>query len=406
MSSHSHQEQRKKFIFVLTSGGDAPGMNAAVRATVRASLGKGWRVFGVRGGYKGLTNGQIFEYDPSETEPFSRSVAGCIQKGGTVLGSRRFPEFKDESRRKQALHHMKMKISDGPGPICIGLVAIGGDGSFRGALGLSETNKKTGTFSELVVVGIPATIDNDIPGTRVSIGADTAVNTAVDAIDKIRDTARSHRRVFFIEVMGRRCDFLPTMVGLASGAHRIIGPGDYADIDEIVGEITVGFELGKSQMLYIVAGGVAGHILDGSRGAFGARQTERASLVAQMVWENIEKGYRSRIKSMNPGHMQRGGSPSGYDRRIATVYGDAAVQYIASPSDFEVVAGPDSAGVLDAVMVGVSCQDEQWDSVRFTSLELIVQRADEREDGGGPTGIRYLERYGPINRRCLRVLDS
>ena len=219
-------------IAVLTSGGDAPGMNAAIRAVTRYALAHGLEAFGVMKGYSGLLEGQLERLSAS-------SVANIIQRGGTILKTDRCPEFHKKSCRKEAVRLAREQGIDG-------LVVIGGDGSFRGAHALW-------TEFKFPVIGIPGTIDNDIAGTEATIGFDTAVNNALNAIDKIRDTASAHERTFLVEVMGRNSGYIALDVGIGGGAEAILMPEDKAPVSEIAARIQRGLERGKTSSIVVMA---------------------------------------------------------------------------------------------------------------------------------------------------------
>ena len=275
-----------KKIGVLTSGGDAPGMNAALRAVVRTAIFYKLEVVGIMRGYQGLIEG---EFVPME----SKSVSKIINLGGTILHTSRCPEFKDIEVRRKAVDGLKEAGIDA-------LVVIGGDGSFRGA---NDIFKDFG----YPVVGIPATIDNDIYGTDFTIGFDTAINTAMDAIDKIRDTAHSHDMVFFVEVMGRDAGFIALHTGIATGSEVTLIPEIQKDIDSLVDYLKIGRRKNKTSGIVVVAEG--GHL--GS-----------AAEVAKQVKERIPS-YEVRVTTL--GHIQRGGSPSCSDRVLASIYGYESV---------------------------------------------------------------------------------
>mgnify|MGYP001033162321 FL=1 len=274
-----------KKIAVLTSGGDAPGMNAAIRAVVRTAIHNGIEVMGVQRGYSGLINGELFTMDRT-------SVSDIIQRGGTILRTARCPEFKNEEVRKKAA-----KILQAYGVEA--LVVIGGDGSFTGAKLLSKLGIKT--------IGIPGTIDNDLAYTDFTLGFDTALNTVVDAINKIRDTSTSHERVSIVEVMGRHCGDLALYAGLAGGAEAIIVPEKDFDKNELCKTILEGKANGKMHNLVLLAEGIGG--------AF-----ELAKEVEDVT------GIETRATIL--GHIQRGGSPSAYDRVLASKMGAKAVEVL------------------------------------------------------------------------------
>lgn len=274
-----------KKIAVLTSGGDSPGMNAAVRAVVRKALFHNVEVYGVYQGYLGLLNNNI--------HPMERgSVGDKIQRGGTFLHSARCPEFKDKEVRQKGIDHLNALGIEG-------LVVIGGDGSYRGAQRLGEEGINT--------IGIPGTIDNDINGTDFTIGFDTALNTIIDAIDKIRDTASSHERTFIIEVMGRDAGDLALWSALAGGAETAIVPEHKKDIKEVAEKIQQGMERGKKHSIIVVAEGV----MSGDECA-----------------EQLKKYINVDTRVSVLGHMQRGGSPSGVDRVLASRLGAYAVELL------------------------------------------------------------------------------
>ncbi|ABB13634.1 6-phosphofructokinase [Carboxydothermus hydrogenoformans] len=270
-------------IGVLTSGGDAPGMNAAVRAVVRKALFHGIKVYGIERGYAGLINNEIKEMSLG-------SVGDIIQRGGTVLKTARSLEFKTYEGRLRAFQNLKNHGIEG-------LVVIGGDGSFQGALKLYEE------FG-VKVVGIPATIDNDIYGTDYSIGFDTTVNTVVDAINKIRDTAFSHERTFIVEVMGRNAGFIALEAGIAGGAESIIIPEIPYSIEEICQKLIKSHQRGKLHSIIIIAEGAGSGIKLG-----------------EVIKEKT--GFETRVTIL--GHIQRGGSPSAFDRILASRMGAMAV---------------------------------------------------------------------------------
>lgn len=274
-----------KKIAVLTSGGDAPGMNAAVRAVVRIALHNGLEVMGVERGYAGLINGELFKMDRS-------SVSDIIQRGGTILRTARCEEFKIEEVRQKAAGILKAYGVDA-------LVVIGGDGSFTGAKLLSKLGVKT--------IGLPGTIDNDLAYTDYTIGFDTALNTVVDAVNKLRDTSTSHERVSIVEVMGRRCGDIALYAGLAGGAEAIIVPEKGFDRDDLCRTILEGKAKGKMHNLIMLAEGVGG-----------------ANELAKYV-EHIT-GLETRATIL--GHIQRGGSPSVFDIVLASRMGAKAIELL------------------------------------------------------------------------------
>ena len=278
-----------KSIGVLTSGGDAPGMNAAIRAVVRTAIYNNIKVFGIRHGYKGMINGEIKELK-------SHHVANTIQRGGTILKTARSEEFRTIEGRKKAYNQLKAHNIDA-------VVVIGGDGSFKGALAFSEEHN-------IPFIGIPGTIDNDLYGTDDAIGYDTALNTVVEAVDKIRDTASSHDRLFFVEVMGRDAGFIALRSGIACGAEAVLIPEVPTHLATLKSHLEDGNKRKKSSNIILVAEG------DHAGGAFE---------IAEKVKLDF-KEYDVRVTVL--GHIQRGGSPSAYDRYIASIMGVASVQAI------------------------------------------------------------------------------
>ncbi len=272
-------------IGVLTSGGDAPGMNAAIRAVVRKGIYHGFGVIGIERGFWGLINEEYRELKMG-------SVADIIHRGGTILKTARCEEFRTEAGRAKALAFLK-KLD------LAGLVVIGGDGSFKGAYSLYEQGLNT--------VGIPGTIDNDISGTARTIGFDTAVNTVTDAINKVRDTATSHERVYVIEVMGRHSGAIALMAGLAGGAESILVPEVPYDIETVCGRLDRGVRRGKLHSIILVAEGA------GSALAIGEQIKQKT-------------GMDTRVTIL--GHIQRGGTPTAFDRMLASLMGSRAVDLI------------------------------------------------------------------------------
>lgn len=274
-----------KKIGILTSGGDAPGMNAAIRGVVRAALSEGLEVYGIYDGYLGLHQNRI--------EKLSRtSVSDIINRGGTFLGSARFPEFKDEKVREQAIQNMKMHGIDA-------LVVIGGDGSYMGAKKLTEMG--------FPCIGLPGTIDNDIPGTDYTIGYLTALNTVVEAIDRLRDTSTSHQRISIVEVMGRHCGDLTLMASIAGGCEYLITPETGLDKDQLISKIKEGIYRGKKHAIIAI--------------------TELMTDVNELAkFIEAETGRETRATIL--GHIQRGGQPRAFDRILASRMGAYAVELI------------------------------------------------------------------------------
>lgn len=275
-----------KCIGILTSGGDAPGMNAAIRAVTRTAIYRGFTVKGILRGYRGLVNDEIIELK-------SQSVSNIIQQGGTMLKTARCREFETSEGRRTAYEHMTAAGIDA-------LVVIGGDGSLTGAsIFAREYN--------VPIVGLPGTIDNDLGGTDTTIGYDTALNTIMDCVDKIRDTATSHERLFFIEVMGRDAGFLALNGAIASGAEAAIIPEISTEVDQLAELIQNGFRKSKNSSIVLVAESPV------TGGAMG---------MAERV-KNEYPGYDVRVSIL--GHLQRGGSPTAHDRILASRMGAAAI---------------------------------------------------------------------------------
>lgn len=277
-------------IAVLTSGGDNPGLNPCIRAVVRMGIHLDLEVMGIHRGYAGLMGGEIREMD-------ARAVGGILGRGGTILGTARAPEFRDVQGRRKALRMLNRFDVDG-------LVVIGGNGSLTGALELHRMG--------FPVVGIPSTIDNDINGTDIAIGVDTALNTILGAIDKIKDTASSHNRAFLIETMGRNSGYLALSSGVAGGAELVLCPEIETSLEEIVETVEDSYIRGKAHCIIVVAEG----------------WKPGTDEVAQKLRERKEElGFSVRVTRL--GHVQRGGSPMAFDRILATRMGAAAVRELA-----------------------------------------------------------------------------
>ncbi|HDD25237.1 MAG TPA: 6-phosphofructokinase [Chloroflexi bacterium] len=276
-----------KRIGVLTSGGDNPGLNPCIRAVVRAGLHKGLEVMGIRRGYAGLLGGEVREMN-------ARSVGGIIGRGGTILGTARCPEFYEPKGRKDALRSLNRFGIDG-------LVVIGGNGSLSGALELWRLG--------FPVLGIPSTIDNDVNGTDISIGVDTALNTILDAIDKIKDTATSHNRAFLIETMGRNSGYLAVASGIAGGAELVLCPEVETSLKKIEHIIEDAYVRGKTHCIIIVAEGW---------------KPGTQELAHYLLERQDGLGFSVRVTQL--GYVQRGGAPSAFDRLLATRLGAAAVE--------------------------------------------------------------------------------
>ena len=272
-------------IGVLTSGGDSPGMNAAIRAIVRAANTHNADVLGVMNGYEGLLNSEFRHLGV-------RDVGGILQRGGTILQTSRSPRFMEAKGQREAIRRMNEAGMDA-------LIVIGGEGSLKGAYALHQQGVK--------VIGLPGSIDNDVWGTNISIGTDTAMNTIMEAVDKLRDTASSHRRAFLIETMGRNCGYLAAMTGIVCGAEIILIPEVHVTVEEVGKIIEDAYTRGKTHAIIINAEG-SGH-----------NTTELANAL-----EAMDVGFTTRVTIL--GHIQRGGSPTAYDRLLACRMGVKAVE--------------------------------------------------------------------------------
>ncbi|SHL70215.1 6-phosphofructokinase [Chitinophaga jiangningensis] len=306
-------------IAVLTSGGDAPGMNAAVRAVVRTGIYHQLNVFGVMYGYRGMLTNDIFQME-------SKSVANIIQRGGTILKTARCKEFYEYEGRKKAYENLKKHNIDG-------IVVIGGDGSFNGAQKFSQE-------FDIPCIGLPGTIDKDIAGTDSTIGFDTAVNTAIEAIDKIRDTADAHDRLFVIEVMGRDAGYIALHSGISTGAEHVLMPERKTEVNEIIEELQANERRKKLVNLIVVAEG---------------DETGGANEVARRIKESCPQ-LDTRVTIL--GHIQRGGSPTCQDRILASRLGYAAVEALREG--------------IHNVMIGVVN-----DKIQYTPLDKAVKAKQE-----------------------------
>ncbi len=272
---------------VMTSGGDAPGMNPCIRAVVRTALSYGLDVLGIEDGYEGLINGRFKKMG-------ARDVGGILQRGGTILQTARSAEFREPRGQREAIRQMNDAQMDA-------LVVIGGDGSLAGAQKLAEQGMR--------VIGLPGSIDNDIYGTDMCIGVDTALNTIVDAIDKLRDTASSHSRAFLIETMGRHSGYLTLQAGIVTGAEMVLLPEVQTPMEEISKAIQDAYMRGKTHAMIVVAEG------------FSPRTTDLARMI-----DESDTGFSTRVTIL--GHIQRGGKPSAFDRLLASRFGFKAVELL------------------------------------------------------------------------------
>ena len=328
-------DSRVKRIGVLTSGGDAPGMNAAVRAVVRTAVSRGIECVGIRRGWSGLINSDFVPMNSS-------SVSHIINQGGTILYTARSAEFMQPEGREKAIATCKLLGLEG-------IVAVGGDGTFRGALALSRQVAEAG--QKLEVVGIPATIDNDIGCSHYTIGFDTACNTAVECIDKLRDTMQSHERCSVVEVMGRHAGYLALYVGIAVGATAVLIPERPVDFEQdVVEKIRRARLAGTTHYMVVVAEG-AGSAFD----------------IAKRIQE--ETGIDPRVTVL--GHIQRGGSPSARDRETASRMGYEAVISLAEGRGNRIIATQDGR-IVDLDMEAALAMTKQFDMERYAVLEALT----------------------------------
>ncbi|ADY56366.1 6-phosphofructokinase [Syntrophobotulus glycolicus DSM 8271] len=316
-------------VAVLTSGGDAPGMNAAIRAVVRKGIFHNLRIFGVYHGFAGLINGQITQMELG-------SVADIVHRGGTILKTARCKEMLLPEGQKLAADQLIARGIDA-------LVAIGGDGTYRGAKKLAELGIK--------VVGIPGTIDNDINGTDFTIGFDTSVNTVVEAVSKLRDTATSHERVFVVEVMGRNCGDIALHAGLATGAESILIPEIPFDLEEISEKLRRGFQRGKNHSIIMVAEG-AGNVID----------------IARQLTD--QSGFENRVTIL--GHVQRGGSPSSADAVLAGLMGAKAVEALLEGQSEVMIASSGNEIVTKSLDIAFAPKPYSKEKIYQTADELAI----------------------------------
>lgn len=322
-----------KTIGVLTSGGDAPGMNAAIRAVTRAALANGIRVKAIYRGYNGLIAGEVQEFT-------TQDVSGIIQRGGTILKSARSQEFTTPEGRKKAYETLQREEIDA-------LVVIGGDGSFTGARLLAQEYN-------VPVIGIPGTIDNDLWGTDSTIGYDTALNTIMECVDKLRDTGTSHERLFLVEVMGRDAGFLTLNAAIAAGAEAAVIPERTAVEEQL--ETAIGYGRRKHKNSGIVL--VQEHAVPGG-----------AQTVAQVI-EKLHPEYDTRVTIL--GHLQRGGSPTAYDRILASRLGCAAVQALLDEQR-SVMVGVQNGEIIyvplsKAIKEKKDIKDDKWQALQVLSI--------------------------------------
>ncbi|MCC7446409.1 MAG: 6-phosphofructokinase [Anaerolineae bacterium] len=318
-----------KRIAVMTSGGDAPGMNPAIRAVVRSALAKGIEVYGIRQAYAGLLAGDFERLT-------NREVSGILQRGGTILQTARNDEFRTQQGQRRGLRRLREHDIDG-------LIVIGGDGSLTGALALHNLG--------FPVVGIPGSIDNDIWGTNMAIGVDTALNTILDAIDRLRDTASSHERAFLLEVMGRNCGYLALMGGILGGAEITLIPERDMELDEISARLEDAYLRGKNHAIAVIAEGAKHNITD----------------VAKFL-ETHNVGFEVRITIL--GHIQRGGSPTAYDRLLATRMGVKAVDCMIN-GEFGVMVGLDGRQMSTVSLQDVTSKKRSVNMEYYDLAEVL-----------------------------------
>lgn len=318
-------------IAVLTSGGDAPGMNAAIRAVTRYAIYKGLEVYGVERGYTGLINSEIKQMN-------RRAVSDIIQRGGTILKTSRSPEFNEVEYQKIAAENLEAYDIEG-------LVVIGGDGSFRGAKDLTDN-------CGIRTVGIPGTIDNDLAYTDYTLGFDTAVNTALSAINNLRDTMTSHERVCIVEVMGRKCGDIALYAGLGGGAEVIIVPEVHNDIAQIAKSIAVNKRKGKTSDIIVLAEGVC-----------------RAVELKQQL---KDQGITSSIKTTELGYIQRGGAPTMQDRMLAAQFGVRAVDVLLEGKGSRVVGIKDNK-IIDQDISEALAMERVFDKDLYDCAAILGQ---------------------------------
>ncbi|MGB9758043.1 MAG: 6-phosphofructokinase [Candidatus Bipolaricaulaceae bacterium] len=320
-----------KRVAVLTSGGDAPGMNAAIRAVVRAGLAQGWEILGIRRGYAGLLAGEMRPLG-------ARDVGGIIQLGGTILGSARCPEFKTPEGIKRAVEVLSRSGIDA-------LVVIGGNGSQKGAYALSQEG--------VPVVGVASTIDNDLWGSDITIGVDTALNVALEAIDRLKTTASSHNRAFLVEVMGRDYGYLALMAGIAGGAEAVVIPEVPTSPEAVAEAIREAYSRGKPHAIVVVAEGA---------------EYNAQKLAEYFRRENL--GYELRVTVL--GHVQRGGAPGAFDRLLGTQLGAGAVEALAR-GEKGVLVGQIKGEVVTTPLAEVAGKRKPLDPNLFELARVLAQ---------------------------------
>jgi 6-phosphofructokinase 1 len=318
-------------IAVLTSGGDAPGMNAAIRAVVRTGIARGWEVYGIRNGYEGLIDGKMFPLG-------AREVGGIINRGGTILGSARSLEFKTKQGQLKAIRNLNQFGIEG-------LVVIGGNGSQTGTHALHKL--------DFPVVGVASTIDNDLYGSDITIGVDTALNIALEAIDRLKITASSHQRAFLIEIMGRDCGYLALMASIAGGAEAVLIPEVDVEPEEIAQRLTLAYEKGKAHAIVVVAEGAK----------------YNATRLDEYFQKHRERlGFDFRVTIL--GHVQRGGDPGAYDRILASRLGAGAVEAMGR-GEYGVLVGMIKSQVTTTPLEEVITHKKELDLHLFELAKIL-----------------------------------
>jgi 6-phosphofructokinase 1 len=320
-------------ISILTSGGDAPGMNAAVRAATRAACARGWDMYGVRNGFAGLLADSMEVLRP-------RDVGGIMQHGGTVLGSARAGEFRTEAGRATALHNLHRRGIEA-------LIVVGGNGSQTGSCHLAAAG--------FPVVGVASTVDNDLYGTDVTIGVDTAVNITLEAIDRLRTTGSSHRRAFLVETMGRNCGYIALMAGLAGGAEVIVVPECEVPPPEVAERLRAAYQRGKTHAVVVVAEGA---------------KTGAQAMMAHFAQHRDSIGFGLRMTTL--GHVVRGGAPTAADRILATRLGAAAVDQLAAGAA-GVLVGLAGNGIVATPLMEVAGKTKPIDCKLLDLARMLAQ---------------------------------
>lgn len=320
-------------IAVLTSGGDAPGMNAAIRAVTRTAINKKWEVFGVRHGYSGLVAGDFRQLGP-------RDVGGIIQMGGTMLGSARSEKFKTEEGQREALRNLRQHGIDA-------IVVIGGNGSQTGTNALHKLN--------FPAIGVASTIDNDLYGSDITIGVDTALNIALEAIDRLKTTASSHQRAFMVEVMGRDCGYLALMAGIAGGAEAIVIPERETSPEQVADILSAAYDRGKAHGIVVVAEGA---------------KYDADAMMEYFKANREEVGFE--LRSIKIGHVQRGGAPLAFDRILATRLGAEAVEQLAKGNS-GVLVGMQGKKTITTPLIEVAGKHRPVDPALLELAEVLAK---------------------------------